>query len=59
MIRGLLDGGVLCSAKHFPGHGDTDTDSHLALPCVDKSMEELERTELLPFREAVRAGVPR
>ena len=31
MIRGLLDGGVLCSAKHFPGHGDTDTDSHLAL----------------------------
>ena len=58
MIRGLLDGGVLCSAKHFPGHGDTDTDSHLALPCVDKSMEELERTELLPFREAVRAGVP-
>ncbi|MEI3013923.1 MAG: glycoside hydrolase family 3 N-terminal domain-containing protein [Ruthenibacterium lactatiformans] len=49
---------MLCSAKHFPGHGDTDTDSHLALPCVDKSMEELERTELLPFREAVRTGVP-
>ena len=58
MIQGLLDGGVLCSAKHFPGHGDTDTDSHLALPCVDKSREELERVELAPFRAAIAAGVP-
>ncbi len=58
MIRGLLDGGVLCSAKHFPGHGDTDTDSHLALPCVDKSREELEKMELAPFRAAIAAGVP-
>ncbi|MFR9160304.1 MAG: glycoside hydrolase family 3 N-terminal domain-containing protein [Ruthenibacterium lactatiformans] len=52
-----MDGGVLCSASIFPAT-EIDTDSHLALPCVDKSMEELERTELLPFREAVRAGVP-
>lgn len=58
MIRGLLDGGVLCSAKHFPGHGDTDMDSHLALPSVDKSREELEQTELAPFRAAIAAGVP-
>ena len=58
MIQGLLDGGVLCSAKHFPGHGDTDADSHLSLPCVDKSREELERMELAPFRAAVAAGVP-
>lgn len=58
MIQGLLDGGVLCSAKHFPGHGDTDADSHLALPCVDKSREALEQTELAPFRAAVAAGVP-
>lgn len=58
MIAGLLDGGVLCSAKHFPGHGDTDADSHLALPCVNKSREELEQTELAPFRAAIAAGVP-
>lgn len=57
-VRGLLDGGVLCTAKHFPGHGDTDLDSHLALPCVDKPLEELERVELVPFRAAVEAGVP-
>lgn len=58
MIQGLLDGGVLCSAKHFPGHGDTDADSHLALPCVDKSRAELEQMELAPFRAAIAAGVP-
>lgn len=57
-VQGLLDGGVLCTAKHFPGHGDTDLDSHLALPCVDKSLEDLERVELVPFRAAVEAGVP-
>jgi len=57
-IQGFLDGGVLSTAKHFPGHGDTDLDSHLALPCVDKSMEQLEQMELIPFRAAVAAGVP-
>lgn len=56
-VQGLLEGGVPCTAKHFPGHGDTDMDSHLALPCVDKSMEELEQLELIPFRAAVQAGV--
>lgn len=48
MIRGLQDGGVLCLAKHFPGHGDTSLDSHLTLPCVDKPRDELERMELAP-----------
>jgi len=57
-VRGLVDGGILCTAKHFPGHGDTDRDSHLALPCVNKSMAELEQVELVPFRAAVEAGVP-
>lgn len=57
-VQGLLEGGVLCTAKHFPGHGDTDLDSHLALPCVDKSLEELEQVELIPFRAAIEAGVP-
>jgi beta-N-acetylhexosaminidase len=57
MIRGLSAGGVLSSAKHFPGHGDTSTDSHLSLPRVDKTREELERMELAPFRAAIAAGV--
>lgn len=56
-VRGLLDGGVMCTAKHFPGHGDTDLDSHLALPCVDKPMEALEQVELVPFKAAIDAGV--
>lgn len=56
-VRGLLDGGVLCTAKHFPGHGDTDMDSHLALPCVDKPLEALEQVELIPFKAAIDAGV--
>lgn len=58
MVQGLSDGGVLSSAKHFPGHGDTDVDSHLDLPKVDKSREELEKAELKPFRMAIAAGVP-
>lgn len=49
-MRGLLDGGVMACGKHFPGHGDTDTDSHIGLPRVDKSREQLEECELLPFR---------
>ena len=56
-VRGLLEGGVLCTAKHFPGHGDTDLDSHLALPCVDKPLEALEALELIPFKAAIDAGV--
>lgn len=52
------DSGVLCCAKHFPGHGDTAVDSHLGLPRVDKTEEELEQLELIPFRRAIEAGVP-
>lgn len=50
--------GVLCCGKHFPGHGDTAVDSHLGLPRVDKTEEELERLELIPFRRAAEAGIP-
>jgi len=50
--RGLNRGGVLACGKHFPGHGDTLHDSHVQLPRVERSLDELERTELLPFREA-------
>ena len=55
---GLDDYGVAACAKHFPGHGDTDQDSHLALPTVKRSRHELEATELLPFRRAAEAGIP-
>jgi len=58
MMRGLKEGGVLSCGKHFPGHGDTSVDSHLALPTVDKSLEELRRTELVPFQAAIDAGIP-
>lgn len=56
-IEGLQSQGVLATAKHFPGHGDTNVDSHRGLPIIDHSRESLEKTELLPFRRAVEAGV--
>jgi beta-N-acetylhexosaminidase len=52
--EGLSRGGVLSCAKHFPGHGDTSVDSHLALPRVDRSREELDRVEIAPFRDLAR-----
>lgn len=57
-VRGLMDGGVIPVGKHFPGHGDTDTDSHVGLPVVKKTPEELWETELLPFQAAIREGLP-
>jgi beta-N-acetylhexosaminidase len=56
-IRGLESAGLLAAAKHFPGHGDTSTDSHFDLPVVDQSLARLERVELAPFRAAIDAGV--
>ncbi|WP_169946377.1 glycoside hydrolase family 3 protein [Microbispora sp. H11081] len=56
-IEGLQSAGVAACAKHFPGHGDTVTDSHLALPAVRASREVLERRDLPPFRAAIAAGV--
>lgn len=50
--------GILCCGKHFPGHGDTAVDSHLGIPMVDKTEEELEQLELVPFQQAVNAGIP-
>lgn len=49
-MEGAMSEGVACCIKHFPGHGDTHTDSHHALPTVDKSLAELEQLELVPFR---------
>ena len=56
-IEGLRDGRVLGCAKHFPGHGDTETDSHLELPRVAHDRARLEAVELPPFRAAFAAGV--
>jgi beta-N-acetylhexosaminidase len=55
-VRGLESTGTAASAKHFPGHGDTAEDSHLALPVVDLPLAELRRRELLPFVAAIAAG---
>lgn len=55
--RGLESGGVLSVSKHFPGHGDTDVDSHKGLPVLYYNRERLDSVELYPFREMVRAGL--
>ena len=57
MMQGMQDEGVITSVKHFPGHGDTDVDSHEQLPVVNKSRQELEETEFIPFETAVNTGV--
>jgi beta-glucosidase-like glycosyl hydrolase/CubicO group peptidase (beta-lactamase class C family) len=56
-IRGVEDNGALATAKHFPGHGDTATDSHIDLPTIKADRERLEHLELVPFRAAIAAGV--
>jgi beta-N-acetylhexosaminidase len=56
-IEGARSEGLLTTAKHFPGHGDTDTDSHLTLARVPASMDRLNAVELVPFRGAIVAGV--
>ncbi len=55
--KGIQDEGILTSIKHFPGHGDTATDSHLGLPVIDKSKEELYDNELYPFIQLMKNGV--
>ena len=53
-IQGLREGGIIPCGKHFPGHGDTDKDSHVDLPVVDRALQELEAIELPPFVHACR-----
>lgn len=55
-MRGIQSEGILSTIKHFPGHGDTSVDSHLELPVVNKSIQELESLELIPFKEAINNG---
>lgn len=56
-IEGAQTAGAMACAKHFPGHGDTATDSHIGLPVVDVSRERLDKLELVPFRAAIAARV--
>lgn len=56
-MRGMQDMGILACAKHFPGHGDVAVDSHLDLPVINKSREQLDTLELFPFKELFKAGV--
>ena len=57
-IIGSIEEGVIPVAKHFPGHGDTESDSHHALPIVGKSLAELDSIELYPFKQVINAGCP-
>ncbi|MDO4219139.1 MAG: glycoside hydrolase family 3 protein [Synergistaceae bacterium] len=56
-IQGIAEVGAISCAKHFPGHGDTNVDSHAGLPIINKTLNELKRLELIPFKNAITAGV--
>ena len=56
-MRGMQDANLLTTAKHFPGHGDTDTDSHYALPQINHPFERLDSLEMYPFKERIDAGI--
>jgi len=56
-MEGMRDVGVMASAKHFPGHGDVAVDSHLDLPIINKTRQQLDSLELYPFRQMIKEGV--
>ena len=56
-VRGLQEHGVMATGKHFPGHGDTEVDSHLSLPIIRVERERMDSVELVPFRAAIDAGM--
>ncbi len=58
VIQGLVDNGIIPCGKHFPGHGDTMTDSHHVLPVVEAGRARLDAVELEPFRQAIHRGLP-
>ena len=55
-MEGLHDAGTIAALKHFPGHGNTDTDSHTGFPRIDANLQELKERELIPFQRAIDAG---
>jgi len=56
-IRGVQENGAIATGKHFPGHGDTDVDSHMGLPVIRHDRERMDSVELRPFQEAIDAGM--
>ncbi|POY35593.1 glycoside hydrolase family 3 [Solitalea longa] len=56
-MKGMQDGGLLATAKHFPGHGDTETDSHYDLPQLNFTRERLDTLEMYPFRQLIQSGI--
>lgn len=56
MMKGLQDENIIACVKHFPGHGDTEVDSHVGLPIVYKTLEELEKFEFIPFKKAIESN---
>ncbi|MEG1254329.1 beta-N-acetylhexosaminidase [Clostridium sp.] len=57
VFKGIRSAGVIAVGKHFPGHGDTDVDSHVAVPVINKSIDELKNIELIPFKYAIDNGI--
>ncbi len=55
-LSGLHETGTIATLKHFPGHGNTDTDSHTGFPCINRSLDELKAFELVPFQKAIDSG---
>lgn len=58
VVKGLTDGGMLCAPKHFPGHGSTGGDTHNGFTSSERTLEELEECDLLPFQAAIDSGAP-
>ena len=58
MVSGLKDAGILCSLKHFPGHGGTETDTHDGRSVTERTLEEMRQAEFLPFQAGIDAGAP-
>jgi beta-N-acetylhexosaminidase len=56
-MKGMQENGIIATAKHFPGHGDTDADSHYSLPVIKSSYSRLDTVELLPFKELIKSNV--
>jgi beta-glucosidase-like glycosyl hydrolase/CubicO group peptidase (beta-lactamase class C family) len=56
-MKGMQDNGIMATAKHFPGHGDVSVDSHMDIPVINKSMEQLTEMELAPFKALIDAGI--
>ena len=56
-MKGMQDNGIIATAKHFPGHGDTDSDSHKTLPVINKSRKSLDSLEMYPFKQLIDSGL--